>query len=159
MVETKPVVFSSICPACGAIIEYGVAQLQVSCPHCGNGLLVSSCDPARHGKQEIDPHYKDLASGVFQLRLHPVGTRLCVQCGRVYPKSFSCCPNLMELAISMFSLSKTELGPRTKRRLRAFVKTHLEVFVDYVRRMRKTGIPDEHQATVHDLLKEHELEA
>src|SRR5262249_41845543 len=114
--------FDGACPACGGHLQYFLKQFRLKCPNCGTRLLLSSCDPVPHAKSEIDSYFKDQAWGVFRFRLHPVGTVLCVTCGRTYPRAFSCCPGQMELAISMFGLSAKERGPRTPGRLRKYFK-------------------------------------
>lgn len=115
------------CPLCNALVSYTMTQRRFACPYCGNELLVGSSDPTGHYLSEIDPDISGGAFGVFHLNLHAVGTHVCVICQQIYPQTFECCPQLVDLAFASFDKPKESWTPHTQQRIEAFLRDNQKV--------------------------------
>ncbi|HET6881775.1 MAG TPA: hypothetical protein VFI31_16545 [Pirellulales bacterium] len=62
--------------------------------------------------------------GVFRFNLHPIGKYVCVVCQRVYPRSFECCPGLVDIAFDAYAHPSDDWGPKTAQRISAFLHSH-----------------------------------
>lgn len=113
------------CPICHAIMSFEIGE--VTCPHCGNALLIGNSDPGGHTLGEIDPDLGGANLGVFSLNLHPPGTQVCVSCTAIYPATFECCPGLVDLAFASYLAATPEHGPRTDERIAAFLRENFRV--------------------------------
>jgi hypothetical protein len=57
---------------------------------------------------------------------------MCHWCGLVFKMGLSCCPNLLKVAIEMWSLPPEDQGPKTTSRVRKFLRQHKLLFIDYL---------------------------
>lgn len=117
---------------CNALITSTFSG-RLTCPYCKNQLETGSSDPTGHHLYEIDPDIEGGAFGVFHLHLIPPGTTVCVQCQQVYPKSFECCPRLVDLALAEYGHTGSDWGPNTHKRIVEFLTTNHVVVENTVR--------------------------
>ena len=127
--------FVTTCPMCGAFVEFVMGHMATKCQRCKKSVLVGVCRPKPDDRSQIDsffPGERWDSEGPAEWRLHAVGTKLCHWCGVVFGTGFSCCPNLLKVAIDMWDIPPAEQGPNTKRRVRAFLRKHRTLFTDYL---------------------------
>ena len=119
---------SILCPCCNCPVDLDAKradpgkQGRLTCPWCGNRLLLSSADPSTHGRGEIDPDFEERSFGALRLIIHPEGTKVCPQCARVYPDSLECCPDLVLFAIEWYYGPSDRLGPVSRKRIVDFLR-------------------------------------
>ena len=116
-------IFREQCPVCNALVSYQAGK-SIRCPHCQNELLIGCSDPTSHQLFEIDADVGNCMFGVFHLNLHPIGTHVCVTCQEIYPVSFECCPQLIDLAFAAYNEPTEDWGPETQQRITDFLISH-----------------------------------
>ena len=94
------------CPLCTAWITYEwTRNVSIRCQMCSGEFLVSTWETGGHSLRELKRVEVNLL-GAMMVTLHPIGTQVCCNCGRIYPVSFTCCPRLATLAIRAARKSK-----------------------------------------------------
>lgn len=120
-----------VCPACGGAFSAAIKfDDPMYCPNCETQLFAWTSDLTGHDASEVDPSLpKDQLLGVFSAGYSFPGVIACTQCGTLYPKSYSCCPDLIRSAVDYFSN-----GDTTERAAAiAFLETHHETFLNVLR--------------------------
>ena len=130
--QNMAMTFHDECPICNALVSYSTGA-ELVCPHCGNKLLIGSSDPTGHDISEIDPDVGEGRCGVFHLELHPLGTRVCVVCRKIFSETFECCPALVDLACASYGSNVNGQGPKTKERIAEFLKGNPKVVANTAR--------------------------
>ncbi len=115
---------SVLCPCCKAPVDLDASSKERTCGYCGNRLLVSSTDPSRHSRSEIDPTYQDGCFGALTMVLHPYGTLVCQTCGLIYPSSIECCPGLIKFAINWYCESDSHHSESSRPRILDFIRSN-----------------------------------
>ena len=131
-----------ICPACGGAfsLEIRMSDL-IHCPLCETQLLPWSSDICGHHDYEIDPALpKSELLGEFTTGYSHPGVTACLQCGILYPKAYTCCPQLFSVAIQYFG------SGAAKERLAAvrFIDLHSEAFLNVLRSRFRTLLDHRH---------------
>ena len=120
---------SILCPYCHSPVDFeshtdGKVSRETMCEWCGNCLLISTADPSSHSRSEIDADFSGGSFGALTFIVHAHGTKVCPQCGRVYPEKAECCPGLIEYALQWYFGPATELGPNSRERIIDFIRQH-----------------------------------
>jgi hypothetical protein len=101
------------CPVCGGAFSFSEIRSQFAnrnakhlhCPLCETGLLFSCGDILGHQRHEVDPSVPaEQWLGAYAAWYFPVGCEdcNCLILGRgYYPKNYSCCPGVIQLALEM----------------------------------------------------------
>lgn len=100
------------------------------CPNCDIQIHVFSSDITGHFDDEIDDSLDpQQLMGEFCVWYLAAGTVPCFKCGTVYPKNYTCCPRLLQVAIDA-----TNSGRETTRDAAIrFIDAHSEVLLNSLR--------------------------
>ncbi len=117
---------SVLCPCCRSPVDFdtqanGKVARETVCEWCGNQLLISTSDPSSHARSEIDDDFSDGSFGAITFIVHAHGTKVCPQCGKVYPKQMECCPGLIEYALKWYFGPPDKLGTNSRKRIIDFI--------------------------------------
>lgn len=116
--------FHDTCPMCNSLLTLPLPIPQTTeCLYCKDRLEIGYSDPTGHHIYEIDPDISGGAMGALHFHLLPIGTTVCTQCKQVYPKTFECCPKLVDLALQVYGHADPTLGPNTHKRISEFLTT------------------------------------
>jgi len=100
------------CPICGGSFrstEYDTNGGR--CSQCDTELQVFSSDQVGHDFHEIIPSIAPTeALGAFCVVYVPTCVNWCAKCGTRYPKTYTCCPGLIEAAVRLHQKHRAEHG-------------------------------------------------
>lgn len=120
-----------ICPACGGAFSAAI-QLDkpIHCPLCEVLLSCWSSDLPGHHADEIDPSVPmSQFLGEFTTGYSFPGVVPCLQCGTLYPKGYSCCPQLICEAADYFDGG----GVAERTAAVSFINAHAETLLNVLR--------------------------
>ncbi len=121
----------SICSVCGGSFQSAEYTSNGGrCSQCGTELFRHSSDRVGHEFHDIVPSIpSDEALGVFCVAYLPAGVNWCEKCGLAFPRSYTCCPGVLNVAIRLHREQRKDHGQAAL----SYINEHSETLCNMLR--------------------------